>query len=66
MAQQRTANDLAAVILNMTYGELMEVCGTFSDMTAKDNGARPARTKTPQDFASLLHDWAEVQNDPDA
>lgn len=63
MPAQRTQREFADVILGMTYGDLMEVAGAFADMTDKKNGARPVHTKTPQDFASLLHDWAEAQAD---
>lgn len=63
MPQQRTQDELAAVILGMTYGDLMEVCVAFSEMCAKDNGVRPVHTKTWEDFAALLHDWAESQED---
>ena len=62
MPVQKTKQDLAYAILNMTYGDLMYVAGQFTEMTAKDNGARP-RPKTAEDFASLLHDWADAVAD---
>lgn len=62
MALQRTRHDLAAAILNMTYGELMAVSEEFAGMTATDNGCRP-HPKTAEHFASLLHDWAEALAD---
>lgn len=62
MPVQRTPSELADVILGMTHGDLMIVAGSFADMSAPDNGVR-ARPKSAVDFASLLHDWAEAQED---
>lgn len=58
----KTQGDLANAILGLTYGDLMNVCGAFADMTDADNGARP-RPRTAEHFAALLHDWAEAQEE---
>lgn len=55
---QKTKQELATVILGMTYGDLMYVARQFSEMCAPDNGARP-RPRTAEHFASMLHDWAD-------
>ena len=49
---------LAESILVLTYGQALEVAGELADMVA-DRKSRP-QLKTAQDFASLLHDWAEA------
>lgn len=53
-----TADDLAKVILDMTYGELREVAAEMSKMI--EPGVRP-KVQTQEDFADMLHDWAEAR-----
>ncbi len=62
MVLQKTKQELAATILGMTYGNLMQICGEFVNMTAPDNGAR-RRPKTAEDFASMLYGWADAFED---
>ncbi len=52
---------LANSILGMTYGDLMIVATELADM-CEDKEARGA-PKSPHDFADMLHDWADAQED---
>jgi hypothetical protein len=45
---------LASIIRAMTYGELISVAEVICKM-------KRARLETREDFAELLHDWAEGQ-----
>ena len=60
MAEQSTKSELAQVILGLPYGTLMEIAGELSQM--KEPEVRP-KIETPQDYASLLHDWAEATDE---
>lgn len=53
-----TIKQLSEVIQGLTYGDLMDVCADLAT-AASDPEARPS-LKTPEEFASLLHDWAET------
>ena len=57
-----TPGHLACAILSMTYGDLMDVAGEFSDAIA-DREAWPKGCKTSEEFATLLYNWAEAQED---
>ena len=46
--------ELAATILSMSYGELISVSEVLCNM-------KRARLETREDFAELLHQWAEGQ-----
>ena len=54
----KTRADLAKLILEMNYGELMGVASSFASM--KDEEVRP-KVETPQEFAAMLFDWAEAE-----
>jgi hypothetical protein len=56
-----TLKGLAAAILSMTWGDLMEVGGSLAE-SCQDKKARPRMTDDI-DFARLLHDWAEAQSE---
>jgi len=62
MPMQTTKGEFAKAILGMTYGGLMEVAAELSEMKEKD--VRP-KIETPEEYASLLHDWADAQGDED-
>jgi len=47
-------DELATTILNMSYGELISVSEVLCNM-------KRARLETREDFAELLHQWAEGQ-----
>lgn len=51
---------LAQAILDLTYGELMEIAGELSEMKQPD--VRP-KIETPEEYAALLHDWADATDD---
>lgn len=57
-----TKKDTLAVskaILALTYGEMMDMAYSLSTMIEKDVRDSP---KTPEDFASILYDWAGAQS----
>jgi hypothetical protein len=60
MAEQTTKAELAQTILGLTFGTLMEIAGEMSRM--KEPSVRP-KIETPEEFASMLHDWADATND---
>jgi hypothetical protein len=49
-----TKNAMAAAILAMPYGELIKVAEQLADI-------KLSRLETREDFAKLLHDWADGQ-----
>ena len=49
-----TRKELATAILNMTYTELLAFTGALATM-------KPTRLVTREEFAALLHEWAETQ-----
>jgi hypothetical protein len=51
-----TPERLADAILEMTYGDLKEVGRAFVDMVGENNNFD---ITSPNDFADLLHQWAE-------
>lgn len=51
---------LANAIMTMHYGDLMQVAREFRGMCTEDRDVRRL-PKTAEDFASMLHDWAEAQ-----
>jgi hypothetical protein len=55
-----TRNDLIKVLFNMNYGTLKGISQEFASMIDKD--VRP-KIETPEEFAELLFDWAEAQNE---
>lgn len=56
-----TKAQFIAAILGMTYGDLMEVCGELASAN-RDKETRP-KLETAEEFASLLHDWADAADD---
>jgi hypothetical protein len=56
MAKDKTTSkeELAAIIKSMSYGELISVAEVICKM-------KRARLETREDFAELLHEWAEGQ-----
>ncbi len=51
---ETTKDELANLILSMSYGELIKVADALAD-------AKGQRLETSSDFAKLLYDWAEAQ-----
>ena len=49
---ETSVEQLAKIILGMTYGELIAVSEVICKM-------KRARLETREDFAELLHDWAQ-------
>lgn len=60
MAETATKAELAAAILGLTYGSLMEVAAELAKM--KEPDVRP-KIETPEEYAAMLHDWAEACDD---
>lgn len=56
----KTAKDFATVVMEMNYGELKKVAADLAGM--KDAEVRP-KIETPEEYAELLFDWAESQQD---
>jgi hypothetical protein len=53
--QDKTSKDvLATAILSMSYGELIAAAEVMCNM-------KRARLETREDFAELLHAWAQAQ-----
>jgi hypothetical protein len=50
--------NLATLLYNMPYGELMAVAGALAEM--RDPDVRP-KIETQQEFADALYDWAEAE-----
>jgi hypothetical protein len=59
MTDSACLKNFACLILRMTYGDLRDIAGDFAAMVEEEE-MRP-RPKTTEDFANLLHDWAEAQ-----
>lgn len=56
----KTKEDLAAVLLMLTYGDLMEVARELVGMNKNDPEIN-RHPETPAGLAETLHDWAEAQ-----
>lgn len=54
-----TPRDLAALIVSMNYGTLLNVAAEFASMIDKE--VRP-KVETKEEFADLLFDWADAQS----
>lgn len=54
----KTKQDLAELIVGMSYGELKTVAHELAS-TVEDKEARP-KLETAEEFADLLYDWAEA------
>ena len=62
MTQKAMTAKLAETILSLTYGELMDVGRELEDAIAEKD-VWPT-FGTAEDFATLLHGWAESQEPP--
>jgi len=61
MIENRTAvpADIAASILELTYGDLMDIAGLLRDMHTDS----PRDLDRPEEWAELLHSWARTTCD---
>lgn len=58
MSADTTKQDLAGVILALTFGELKAIATDLHAMCEAPERGVPVDA---QDFVDLLHDWAEAQ-----